>query len=66
MGDVINLRAARKAKARKAADATAQENRAAFGQSKAERERLALERLLEERRNQGHRRGRADADGADE
>ena len=37
MGDVVNLRRARKAKVRKAAQATAAANRARFGRTKAER-----------------------------
>jgi hypothetical protein len=37
MGEVVNLRLARKARARGVAEATATANRAAFGQSKAER-----------------------------
>lgn len=37
MGDVINLRQARKAKARAAADAKAAANRHAFGRTKAEK-----------------------------
>jgi hypothetical protein len=37
MADVINLRLARKARARRSADALAAENRARHGQSRAER-----------------------------
>lgn len=37
MGDVINLRRARKAKSRAAAETKANENRAAHGRSKAEK-----------------------------
>ena len=39
MGEVVNLRTARKKRARAAKAATAQTNRAAFGRTKAERER---------------------------
>lgn len=38
MGDVVNLRRARKAKARSDAQAQAAANRAAFGRTKAERQ----------------------------
>ena len=43
MAEVINLRLARKAKARAAATASSATNRAKFGQSKAERARLKAE-----------------------
>lgn len=43
MGDVVNLRRARKAKARVAAADQAAANRAAFGRTKAERGAAALE-----------------------
>lgn len=42
-GDVVNLRRARKAAERGKAEATAAENRAAFGLSAAERARLKAE-----------------------
>lgn len=41
--EIINLRQARKARKRAAAQAGAQENRARFGTSKAERQRLSIE-----------------------
>ncbi|MDG5488292.1 DUF4169 family protein [Sphingomonas sp. FW199] len=55
MGDVVNLRAARKARARATAEATAAANRALHGRTRAERERDAAEaarreRLLDEAR----------------
>lgn len=43
MGEVINLRRARKARARVAAATTAAANRAAFGRTKAERDTAAAE-----------------------
>ncbi len=43
MAEIVNLNRARKAKAREAADAEAAENRVKYGQSKAERARLAAE-----------------------
>lgn len=52
MGDVVNLRLARKAKARDTAQGQAASNRAKFGRTKAEKQRDALgaaraERLLD-------------------
>ena len=44
MGEIVNLNRARKAKARDAAEAKATENRAKYGQTKAERARLASEK----------------------
>ena len=44
MAEIVNLNRARKAKARDAADAKAAENRAKYGQTKAERARLASEK----------------------
>ncbi len=60
MGEIVNLRRARKQKARGDSDATAAANRAKFGASRAARE--AAEKLLrlESARLDGHRRG-ADA-----
>ena len=48
MGEIVNLRLARKARARRAA-AAADVNRAAFGRTKAERARDAEERARGER-----------------
>jgi hypothetical protein len=44
MAEIVNLNRARKAKARDAAEARATENRAKYGQTKAERARLASEK----------------------
>jgi len=44
MAEIVNLNRVRKAKARDAAEAKASENRARYGQTKAERARLAAER----------------------
>ena len=56
MGDVVNLRAARKRKGRDDAAKAAEENRAKFGRSGAEKKRArsAAERL--QRHLDGHRR----------
>jgi hypothetical protein len=44
MAEIVNLNRARKAKARDAAEIKAAENRARYGQTKAERARLASEK----------------------
>ncbi|MFM7610257.1 MAG: DUF4169 family protein [Alphaproteobacteria bacterium] len=44
MAEIVNLKGARTMKAREAAEAKAAENRATYGQTKAERARLALEK----------------------
>ena len=58
MGEIVNLRLARKARARRAAAATADVNRAAFGRTKAERardaaDRAKVERVLDQARRDG-------------
>jgi len=44
MAEIVNLNRARKAKARDVSEAKATENRAKYGQTKAERARLAAEK----------------------
>jgi hypothetical protein len=44
MAEIVNLNRARKAKARDAAETKAAENRAKYGQTKAERARLSAEK----------------------
>jgi hypothetical protein len=44
MAEIVNLNRARKAKAREADETKAAENRAKYGQTKAERARLASEK----------------------
>ena len=56
MAEIVNLRQARKTKARAENEAKAAENRLAFGRTKAERELSGKERRLAERRLEGHRR----------
>ncbi len=56
MGEIVNLKQARKRKARGEADATAAENRAKHGRSKAEREVEAARRAIAERALDGNRR----------
>lgn len=55
MGEVVNLRLARKAKARSDKEAAAAENRIRFGKSKDERTREAAEQSASERHLDGHR-----------
>ncbi len=56
MGDLVNLRRARKDRARREREAQAQENRVAFGRSKAERALTAAQKSLESQRLDAHRR----------
>ncbi|WP_292962663.1 DUF4169 family protein [Novosphingobium sp. UBA1939] len=56
MGDVVNLRLARKAKARDAAQGQAASNRAKFGRTKTEKQRDARETARAERLLEGARR----------
>lgn len=55
MGDVINLRQARKQRARQDKDAEAARNRTAFGRSKADKQRDQSVADLAERRLEAHR-----------
>ena len=55
MGDVVNLRRARKGRERQRREAKAAANRVAFGTPKAERLRLERERRQAERALEGHR-----------
>ena len=56
MGEIVNLRQARKAKARAGKEVEAAANRAKFGRSKAEKELEAGRRKLAERSIEGHKR----------
>lgn len=64
MGDIVNLRRARKARERADAEALAEQNRIAFGRTKAERKQAEAEKALAERRLEGHRLS-DDPDGRD-
>jgi hypothetical protein len=55
MGDIINLRQVRKARARAEAEAIAAEHRIQFGRTKAERKEQDTERRRDERHVDGHR-----------
>ena len=56
MAEVVNLRQARKNKARTAAEKAASENRARYGQTKATRQKAALEKQQTTRSLDGHKR----------
>lgn len=60
MGDVVNLRQARKRAARAEKEKRAEANRAAHGVTKSERARRKLEAEREDAVLDGHRRGRDD------
>ena len=62
MGEVVNLRRARKERDRRVKDDAAQAKRAAFGRSKSERELTAAQAQLESARLEAHRREREEAD----
>jgi hypothetical protein len=55
MGDLVNLRRARKSRARADALSEADAKRIAFGRTKAEKSLTKAERVLAERRIDGHR-----------
>jgi len=65
MGEIVNLRTARKRKARAQKAQDADENRVRFGRSRGERERQQALDALDLRRHEGHRRapGHAGPDG---
>jgi hypothetical protein len=56
MADILSLSKARKAKARVEKDATATENRAKFGRTKAEKQRDAAERERAGKAADAHKR----------
>lgn len=55
-GEVVNLRRARKLRERHAAEAKAQENRAAFGRPKAERVLTNARLIKDSQKLDGHKR----------
>lgn len=65
MGDIVNLRRARKKRARDASGVEAAANRLTFGQSRAEREAANKLRGLEQGRLDGHKRVHQPDDQAD-
>ncbi len=56
MADIVNLRTARKRKARDAKDALAAENRVKFGRTKAEKDLNKAKAALETKRIDAHKR----------
>jgi hypothetical protein len=56
MGEIVNLRMARKRKARAAAASQAEQNRITFGRTKQERQLTEAERALEAKKLEAHRR----------
>ena len=62
MGDLVNLRQARKRRERERDVAAAAQNRAAFGVTKAERRTIEAERAKAERALDAHRIDPSDAD----
>lgn len=56
MAEIINLRQARKNKARADKEARAEQNRITFGRTSAEKELTKAERELAQRRIDGHKR----------
>ena len=59
MGDLVNLRRARKDRARTEADRKAQANRISFGRTKTEKSLTRAEQDIAQRRIDGHRLDRA-------
>lgn len=55
MGEIVNLRRVRKAKARTEAACRAEANRITFGRTRAEREATEAEKLIEARRLDAHK-----------
>jgi hypothetical protein len=62
VGEIVNLRRARKQKARTASEAEAAANRVSFGTSRSGREAATKLRELEAARLEGHRRAAPDDD----
>ncbi|HEY8160970.1 MAG TPA: DUF4169 family protein [Methylocystis sp.] len=60
MGEIVNLRRARKDRTRREKEAQAQENRVVFGRTKGERELGDARKRLEAAKLDGHKRERPD------
>lgn len=56
MADIINLRTARKQKARAEKEVQASQNRVIFGRTKAEKQKAEAEQRLAEKHIDGHKR----------
>lgn len=61
MNEVLNLKRARKAKARKAEEAAAEQNRAAFGRTKSEKTLTKAQKEAAARKLDGHKRNDDDS-----
>ena len=61
MGDIVNLRRARKDRKRQEAGKDAEANRLSFGRTKSERKLTNAQNALSERRIAAHQLGRDDA-----
>ena len=66
MGEIVNLRNARKARTRREAEQDAARNRVAFGRTKAERQLTERELKMAEEKIDAHKRVEADSDAQDE
>jgi len=55
VADILSLSKARKTKARASREAQAAENRVVFGRTKAEKQKQASEKLLADRKIDGHK-----------
>lgn len=64
--EIINLRRARKARTRAEKERQSEQNRALFGQPRADRQRRDAEADLENRRHEAHRRPDVDRKDGDE
>jgi len=62
LGEIVNLRRARKRKERRREEAVADQNRVVFGRSKAERRLIQTERAIAEANLEAHRIVRPDGD----
>jgi hypothetical protein len=62
LGEIVNLRRARKRRDRQREEAVADQNRVVFGRSKAERRLIQTERAIAEATLAAHRIVRPDAD----
>ena len=66
MADIVNLRQARKRKARDDKEKTAEANRLAFGRTKAEKQATSLEKNRVDKALEAHRRDDSDKGDASE
>ena len=62
MSEIVNLRRARKAKARAAAEGEAAQNRITFGRTKTEKQMAAAQRKAADKKLDGHKRHDNDTD----